>query len=565
MSRPPADRETEPVLVHLDHGDAWAEFPSESSTEITRLRTDLRDQTPAELPEPVDAQFPVEGLWKSTVASEPAQALETPSSDIPEPARPTERLALPPGRADELAPEPELASAPAPLRAQTAGADEASLDERTAAATPGAERAGPRRTWSGAEGISLAALLGQHVPVHWPEAVATIEELCAVLVHQAPSAPVPTLSHVIITAIGDVHVRPGSRGSRDTATVARLLHSLLADAAPPLPLRLFVTASIASSRYESIELYSEALAEYSSPQRSELIAALCRRALETPAAARMAVTVPRRTVARHEGKTPDTRTRGRSGGIIIAAGVCAAVVGAPAAWLVSSGYLSPQTAGVAVSGVPGSPVPLVEVVQPEREPFRQVRPDPWALGSIGPFAIESVTPSASLAPSGPREDALRPVDTSRDPLPIVRPAAPSVSSDGTRPALPRTLPVPPTDRPPVRALSGIDGTAQEPAASGAETSSTRVYTSADADVRPPVLASGQPKPLPPALPGSAARTVVELLIDEHGAVQSATVVGRPQRWDEMMMLSSLKNLRYRPALKDGSPVAFRLRLEPYGP
>ena len=77
-----------------------------------------------------------------------------------------------------------------------------------------------------------------------------------------------------------------------------------------------------------------------------------------------------------------------------------------------------------------------------------------------------------------------------------------------------------------------------------------------------MLASGQPKPLPPALPGSAVRMVVELLIDDSGVVQSATVVGRPQRWDEMMMLSSLKNQRYHPALKDGVPVVYRLRIQP---
>ena len=68
--------------------------------------------------------------------------------------------------------------------------------------------------------------------------------------------------------------------------------------------------------------------------------------------------------------------------------------------------------------------------------------------------------------------------------------------------------------------------------------------------------------MPPALPDSAARMIVELLIDERGVVQAATVVGRPQRWDEMMMLSSLKNQRYHPARKDGVPVAYRLRIQP---
>ena len=105
--------------------------------------------------------------------------------------------------------------------------------------------------------ISLADVIARQVPVVWSEAVATIEELCAVLINTgSPRAAVPELSDVMITPAGTVTIRHGAIGDRDLRSIGHRLHALLSATDTPLPLRLFVTSSISSDRYHSVELYS---------------------------------------------------------------------------------------------------------------------------------------------------------------------------------------------------------------------------------------------------------------------------------------------------------------------
>ena len=108
--------------------------------------------------------------------------------------------------------------------------------------------------------ISLADVIARQVPVVWSEAVATIEELCVVLINTgSPRAAIPELSDVMITPAGTVTIRHGAIGDRDLRSIGHRLHALLSATDTPLPLRLFVTSSISSDRDHSVELYAEAL------------------------------------------------------------------------------------------------------------------------------------------------------------------------------------------------------------------------------------------------------------------------------------------------------------------
>jgi hypothetical protein len=87
-----------------------------------------------------------------------------------------------------------------------------------------------------------------------------------------------------------------------------------------------------------------------------------------------------------------------------------------------------------------------------------------------------------------------------------------------------------------------------------------IYSGSDPDVLPPQVLSSL---IPPSSPGPSSDRVsntFELVIDEQGVVQSVRYVNTPQRLIDTTLLSAVKNVRFRPALKDGAAVKYRLRL-----
>jgi len=86
----------------------------------------------------------------------------------------------------------------------------------------------------------------------------------------------------------------------------------------------------------------------------------------------------------------------------------------------------------------------------------------------------------------------------------------------------------------------------------------RVYAEADDGVTPPAPLSRQ---LPATLPfGITSSTVgrLEMLISRDGEVEIVKLHTPLNRYHERMIVSAAKAWRYRPALKDGKPVRFRL-------
>ena len=86
----------------------------------------------------------------------------------------------------------------------------------------------------------------------------------------------------------------------------------------------------------------------------------------------------------------------------------------------------------------------------------------------------------------------------------------------------------------------------------------RVYAEADDGVTPPAPLSRQ---LPATLPfGITSSTVgrLEMLISRDGEVETVKLHTPLNRYHERMIVSAAKAWRYRPALKDGKPVRFRL-------
>ncbi len=84
----------------------------------------------------------------------------------------------------------------------------------------------------------------------------------------------------------------------------------------------------------------------------------------------------------------------------------------------------------------------------------------------------------------------------------------------------------------------------------------RLYSSADGDVVPPVVVRQQ---LPP-YPGQVNRPMVgaiEVVIDENGYVVQAAMRASVVPSYDRQVVSSAQNWRYRPAMRNGTPVKYR--------
>jgi len=85
------------------------------------------------------------------------------------------------------------------------------------------------------------------------------------------------------------------------------------------------------------------------------------------------------------------------------------------------------------------------------------------------------------------------------------------------------------------------------------------FTDADTDVVPPMLVYPQlPSEAETAPPASAPH--FELLVNDRGEVEQVRLRATDARLQDRMMVSAAKAWRFRPAMKDGNPVRYRVRV-----
>jgi hypothetical protein len=90
---------------------------------------------------------------------------------------------------------------------------------------------------------------------------------------------------------------------------------------------------------------------------------------------------------------------------------------------------------------------------------------------------------------------------------------------------------------------------------------SKTYSAADLDVEPPMLLS--PMLFLPSQASPTDRAVertLELVIDARGVVQSAKLLERPTSLADGNILPPAKNLKFRPATKEGRAVMYRYRM-----
>jgi TonB family protein len=144
---------------------------------------------------------------------------------------------------------------------------------------------------------------------------------------------------------------------------------------------------------------------------------------------------------------------------------------------------------------------------------------------------------------------------SQPPLSDLRTLAVGFKDLATTAATPPPLPTTP---PPAPVQATMPAAPQPP----------KVYSNADADIVPPVALRQELPPYPGQVP-IARQGMIEVLIDETGAVESALMRISVSNAYDNLALAAARSWRFRPAMLNGTPVKYRkavqVTIKPTGP
>jgi TonB family protein len=100
--------------------------------------------------------------------------------------------------------------------------------------------------------------------------------------------------------------------------------------------------------------------------------------------------------------------------------------------------------------------------------------------------------------------------------------------------------------------------AAKPGAEAAKSATARVYGPTDTDVIPPVpIRQDLPRWPTSYLPAGSPDGLVEVVISESGAVESAAIRQSLNNFYDSQLLQAARSWRYQPAMKGGQPVKYR--------
>ncbi|MGE0464606.1 MAG: energy transducer TonB [Vicinamibacterales bacterium] len=392
--------------------------------------------------------------------------------------------------------------------------------------------------------ISLARLIALGVPRAWHEIVAVVLEAAHAMQVAGRTTDV---SACVIDGSGAVRIEGGGSSGDIEGAVVALLGAMLEGQGAPAELR-GLAAPAASGSGQGLDSLLKGLAYFERPDRRSTIAALASRALAAEARSQTEAEFARLRSGVNPQASPsrEASPQGRRRAwiglstvlLLVAAGAAAALwyVNRPAA----PAEMSPVTAGESTPAETGTPQSMARsIVTAAAEAIASVADA--GLRAVGMSPSEPApaeTPSAPAAASRPTpRSPVKPLETSRRPAPLTPESAPAA-------AVPTGLPV---------LIAEPDESALPPAPPPGP------YTEADADVEPPVLVY----PQLPSEPQSAPPADVphfELLVNERGEVDQVRLRATDARIEERMMVSAAKAWRFRPAMKDGKPVRYRVRV-----
>jgi len=389
--------------------------------------------------------------------------------------------------------------------------------------------------------LTLAAVMASGIPLVWHEGVALVQEV--VQTGLRGSGALPDVDAIVLDRAGTIRFLAEGPPGRDQAELAAaLLSGLLQGQSAPEDLRKLVAGGAdAGNAYASLEDFGRALAFFERPGRQGDVAAVARRASELLAqhdTERQLEQLQAKT--RASSRPPRTFGAGRHmrRGLVWAAGVAGLVLAAGIVWAATMWVERPAEALTTASLVDEEDPYAGVVARARAELMRAIEsglsalPGDWKPAEADP--LEELPEPAEPAPRRPTPP--------RKPAPVLAPLSVPNYVVIPEPAPARAV-VPPAPEP-------------EPAV----TLDTVIYTGGDANVTPPEIVR-------PALPSEAPAHVaaerigvLELTIDAKGSVEQVRLLSRANRYHERMLVSAAKAWQFEPAMKDGQPVRYVLRV-----
>ena len=424
--------------------------------------------------------------------------------------------------------------------------------------------------------MTLAEVLGRGVSIEWYEGVAIVR---AVLARLFDSSLRPDLFPALheIDILPDGQVSFGNRNFvRDRVEEAhQLLQDLLADAAPPIQLRLFLSRTSLGTLRE----YDESLAYFERPDRAQVLAQLHARAqhaVPAPIDAALVLNrveptpVEKAVARRRDPPASRARSRQKSGRKMLAAAVVIIAIAATASYYLSNSDRLEVTPGESIVAEAVPPASPARKSAPAAEKA-STAPGRRAVGA--PAVRPAPTTASAAAHVPPRRVETRPQ------TPAAAPQAAAAQGAGAPAAAPQAVPAQgakaPVDAAP--AAGGLPAAltvipVKSPAPPSQEPQAvpgSSLVIEAFVNNEPPIFSADSPgvtppvslmPPIPPVLPANLDPQDIgriELIIGSDGIVESVKLVAVPGNVPHSMLLSAVKAWKFEPAMKDGMPVRYR--------
>jgi hypothetical protein len=365
----------------------------------------------------------------------------------------------------------------------------------------------------------LDDILDRDIGIQWFESIALVQAVCEQVLAHGGADAFPSAADIAVGADGSIAVTGRSAGA-PVAAAGHLLAGMTGDDVP-VRLRLAINEATATeSPYRHLAAFSEALAYFERPGRSELIAAVYARAAAAPS---RTIARPLQSAAQKvpEEQGQQARPPRRRRALVPVCLVAGAVVAA-SIWLAPNHRQMPAAlaAIVAAARPEKSPEPTEATRSAAVEPQR-------ATKRVKARPRQATT---TLSAAKPRSDS----------LPLVKLGAPPIMVFHDR----------------------LEVLATEPGATSdvSVRDIWRVYSRDDELVLPPRPVRPQLPPEPPFDPTVASPTELELVIGATGLVESAKLRTPPRNITEFMLVSAAKAWIFEPAELDGQPVVYRHRV-----
>lgn len=441
----------------------------------------------------------------------------------------------------------------------------------TAAAAPtqsplgAAKEAPPGAPPSGPQGVTLQDIVLLKVALSWQEAVAVVAELVGSLSNRNAF---PDPAQVTLSDIGEVSTN-GSLAlpGHPSRAAASMLRELLGGATAPPELRAMVEQNTTTDpRHKTLDEFASALAYFERPGRRGDVAAVYTRAhaLYVKAVAdleleRLRARATREQVVSEPRPASGVAWQRRALNVVLVVVLCA-VIGAGGLTLFSLAFAPAPAEGAAGQAVePTTPTARLSAATTEMK----------KLVSTG---VEMATSLAGRATAGVAATSGAP--------PVPPPPARSVRRAGPAPAASETTAVAAehattttaaarrSEAPVEWTVSVRDVTAtmnggviDEALAPRTDCDSLPLFSLNNDDVTPATLVRPQLPSRMANLGTNGTASTLDLIIDESGRVERAVLDSLHSQVNEKMLVSAAKAWLFQPALRDGQPVRYRLRVQ----